>query len=126
MVRHSQPRILVLDSEPAVRRLLARFLQGRGCEVEEVGSGEEGLVALVGNRFDAVVSEITMPGMDARQFWQVAVSEQPELRGRFVFVSAAGPLPAPGVRYVAKPFDLERLWAEVEAVLHGEDTGVPE
>ena len=57
-------RVLVVDDEPDARELVAAVLMGRGAEVVAVGSADEALSSMEGQRFDVLVSDIGMPEMD--------------------------------------------------------------
>ena len=114
------PRILVAEDDEAVRRLVARFLRARGCDVLEVADGTQALAALQHGGFDVVVSDISMPGASGVEVWQAASEWHPELKSRFVFVSALAPdarVASQGVRFVSKPFEISALWQEIRAVL---------
>jgi two-component system nitrogen regulation response regulator NtrX len=57
-------KILVVDDEPGVRTALEGILQDEGFEVKSAGSGEEGLLLLQTGRFDAVLLDVWLPGID--------------------------------------------------------------
>jgi PAS domain S-box-containing protein len=57
-------RVLVVDDEPDARDLIAAVLMDRGAEVFSVGSAIEALEEMDRQRFDVLVSDIGMPGMD--------------------------------------------------------------
>jgi two-component system, NtrC family, nitrogen regulation response regulator NtrX len=57
-------RILVVDDEPGVRAALEAILRDEGYSVASVGSGEEGLEAFGADRFDAVLLDVWLPGID--------------------------------------------------------------
>src|SRR5437764_13637209 len=60
-------RILLADDEEPLRRAYDRALIGAGFEVESVGDGEAAIRALRERSFDAIVSDIAMPGMNGIQ-----------------------------------------------------------
>jgi CheY-like chemotaxis protein len=57
-------RVLVVDDEPDARELIRVVLTGRDAEVVEAGSAVEALAEMERQRFDVLVSDIGMPGMD--------------------------------------------------------------
>lgn len=57
-------RILLVEDEPIVRKSLSRQLKHLGLEVVAVGSGPEAMAAADSQIFDAVLSDLSMPGMD--------------------------------------------------------------
>jgi putative nucleotidyltransferase with HDIG domain len=62
----SQPRthVLVVDDEVSARKLLCLILGPPAFQCVAVGSGEEALIALHRERFDAVITDLRMPGID--------------------------------------------------------------
>jgi PAS domain S-box-containing protein len=57
-------RVLVVEDEPAVRRLVGRILQGAGYQVREVADGDAALAAVSGGeRVDLAVIDAVMPGL---------------------------------------------------------------
>ena len=57
-------RLLVVEDDPKLVRLLERGLREEGHEVTSVGDGESGLKALVAGGFDACVLDVLLPAMD--------------------------------------------------------------
>jgi len=65
---HSNPRtrILVVDDEQVLRRMLDRVLTARGFEVRTSVDGHEAMAMLKAERFDVVLSDMVMPKCDGR------------------------------------------------------------
>ncbi len=63
-VRAVSPRILVVDDDPDVRRMLARTLTAEGHEVEAVPDGGAALAAAERRAPDTVLLDVSMPGLD--------------------------------------------------------------
>ncbi|OGH65003.1 MAG: hypothetical protein A2821_00820 [Candidatus Magasanikbacteria bacterium RIFCSPHIGHO2_01_FULL_41_23] len=59
-------RILVVDDQPAVRKLLVRFLEGRGHSVTTASNGNEGFAADQ-TTMDLVITDLEMPEMSGDQ-----------------------------------------------------------
>ena len=57
-------RILIVDDEDGMRRLLSRVLAREGYDTSAVGSGAEALRLVANERFDLVVTDIKMLEMD--------------------------------------------------------------
>jgi light-regulated signal transduction histidine kinase (bacteriophytochrome) len=57
-------RVLVVDDEPDARHLIRRILEQCGTVVTTAANVPEALTALAGGRFDAIVSDVGMPGQD--------------------------------------------------------------
>ena len=62
---HMSRRVLVIDDEPNIRRMIRITLEADGYEVEDAADGKTGLDTFGdGSRFDVVVLDQKMPGMD--------------------------------------------------------------
>jgi two-component system, chemotaxis family, CheB/CheR fusion protein len=60
--------VLVVDDSEDTTEMLARLLTMSGAIVTAATSGEDGLRIIAENEFDAVISDISMPGMDGFEF----------------------------------------------------------
>ncbi len=58
----SAGRILVVDDEPQIRRVMRTTLSASGYEVADARSGEEALERLSSESFDLVLLDMNMPG----------------------------------------------------------------
>jgi signal transduction histidine kinase/CheY-like chemotaxis protein len=67
--RFTMAKILVVDDEEPVRQLLCEILEEAGCEAVQAGSGRDALALFDAGRFDAVFTDIGMPGMSG---WELA------------------------------------------------------
>lgn len=59
----SKKRILVVDDEPNMRKVLSALLRGDGYEVVAASSGEEALRCFKSREFNAIITDLKMPGM---------------------------------------------------------------
>lgn len=57
-------RVLLAEDNPVNALLIRSLLRREGCTVELAGSGEEALIALARSRYDVVLMDMRMPGMD--------------------------------------------------------------
>ena len=115
-------RILIIDSEPALLKMYSRSLSGLGFEVVEARRGTEGLEQLTRDRFDLVLADIVMPGVQGLQILE-------EIQSRFPDVPVVVMLPAPDnaaalratelgvVQYLIKPIAADALKATALYVL---------
>ena len=112
--------ILVVDDEEQLRKLASRMLSRVGLVVTTAASGTEAMGILRrGRRFDAIVSDLMMPGMDGMQFLREI--RQVDLDVPLIFLtgnpslsSAMEAMEQGGYRYLAKPMQAERLVAIVK------------
>ncbi len=69
LVQPARTKILVVDDEQMVRDLLRDVLENEGCEVVLASGGHEGLETIERTEFDAVFTDVGMPGMSG---WELA------------------------------------------------------
>lgn len=114
-------RLLVVEDDAPLRRALGTTLRANGFEVVEAESGEDGLHAHTAQRPDAVVLDLSLPGMDGMAVLQEirTVSEIPVvvLTVRDQRDDKVAALDAGADDYVTKPFDTEELLARIRAAL---------
>jgi two-component system NtrC family sensor kinase len=117
-------RVLVVDDEEPVARLLARLLRQIGHDPLIVDSGAAAIERIRREPFDLVLSDVKMPGMSGFELHQTIKQYNPELAARVVFVtgdmlSAAtqARIAQTGNPYIAKPFAIDRLEALVRSLL---------
>ena len=60
-------KVLTVDDSKVVRTLVARYLEGYGCEVLEATNGQEGVDLAAQHRPDLILLDLRMPVMDGRQ-----------------------------------------------------------
>ena len=71
--------ILTIDDEAFVRLIVEEALREEGCEVESVGSGQQGLDRLRSASFDCVITDLRMPGLDGRAVLRWVKDHQPDV-----------------------------------------------
>ncbi|HXK20983.1 MAG TPA: response regulator, partial [Polyangiaceae bacterium] len=112
--------VLVVDDEEQLRRLAERMLTRAGIVVETAVGGAHALELLrLGKRFDCIVSDLMMPGIDGMELLRQV--RQLDLDVPLVFLtgnpslaSAMEAMERGGYRYLAKPVQAERLVAVVK------------
>jgi two-component system NtrC family sensor kinase len=117
-------RVLVVDDEPEVAELMREVLESAGFDVLTAESGAVALELLAEVRFDAVVSDVRMPGLDGPALWRRLKQEHPQLARRVLFVSgdtlsdaARQALDATGSPTLDKPFTSADLLGAVKQIL---------
>ena len=117
-------RVLVVEDEPTVARLIADVLEDEGMYVEVLQDGREALDRAARQSFDLVICDMKMPGLDGQHFYKSLERSGNSLRERFLFVT--GDVIAAQTReflernhlpHVAKPFRVEELTEKVHGVL---------
>ncbi len=84
-------RVLVVDDQPAFRRLLARILDEAGYEVEEAADGHIALALARKRPVHLILTDIRMPGMDGHALLAKVRQEMPETQ--IVLLTAFGSVP---------------------------------
>jgi two-component system response regulator GlrR len=84
-------RVLVMDDDRLVRAAFVRGLS-RHYDLVEAGSAEEALEILkngeaAGLKFDVIVADLTLPGMDGMSFFDELREHHPSLSKRVLFVT---------------------------------------
>jgi DNA-binding response OmpR family regulator len=114
-------RVLVVDDEPHIRRVLRGYLEADGFGVVEAGDGPSALAALRGDPPDLVLLDVMLPGVDGlevlrqlRAFsdvYVVLVTARAEEVDKLIGLEVGAD------DYVTKPFSPREVTARVKAVL---------
>jgi two-component system KDP operon response regulator KdpE len=117
----SPAKILVVDDEPQIRRMLRATLTSSGYQVADARSGEDSLEAFRGFLPDLVIMDLNMPGMGGLQACRElrADSDVPIiiLTVRNAESDKVEALDAGADDYVCKPFGMKELLARIRAAL---------
>ncbi|MDC8000650.1 sigma-54 dependent transcriptional regulator [Aequorivita todarodis] len=118
------PRILIIEDEAAIRRVLVKILseENQGYEVFEAEDGLAGMEILKKEDFDLVLCDIKMPKMDGVEVLEAVKKIKPEIP--MVMISGHGDLETAvntmkmgAFDYISKPPDLNRLLNTVRIAL---------
>lgn len=114
-------RVLVVDDEPQIRRIMRTTLTGAGYEVDDAKTGEEALEKCREFRPDLVLLDINMPGMGGLAACR-AIRADANVAIIMLTVRNAEPdkvkaLDAGADDYIAKPFSTPELLARIRAAL---------
>ncbi len=120
-------RVLLVDDEPMVRKVLRSYLEADGFDVTETGSGEQALDLVRSVAPDLVVLDVMLPGIDGvevlrrlRTFSQVyvmLVTAKTDEVDKLIGLSVGAD------DYVTKPFSAREVVARVKAVLRRDRGG---
>jgi len=72
-------RLLLVDDEPTLRRVIGRSLVKAGFEVVEAANGHAALDKIGNEQFDAIISDVRMPHMDGLQLLERLVQDAPDV-----------------------------------------------
>jgi CheY-like chemotaxis protein len=111
-------RILVVDDEPAVANTVKMLLQFDGHDVEATHSSRDALALFEAGRFDLVITDFAMPGMNGNQLADAIKADAPDQPVIMITGHAETLLPSPSVDFVVgKPFRLEHLREAIAKVM---------
>lgn len=123
-------RIMVIDDEPKMRKLIKEALQLREYDVCTAASGPEALELLKSNGVNLILLDLVMPVMDGYEVYHL-LRENEETRDiPVVIVTAKGErkdrklgLAMTSYNYLTKPFQMEDLFAKVQEALQRASKG---
>jgi putative two-component system response regulator len=119
---NGRPRVLCVDDEPVILAILKRVLEAQGFEVTTMGDARLAVSGFSDGLFDAVITDIHMPGMDGLAMMRQLREKQPELpvvvvTGHGTVDTAIQALREGATGMLVKPFTGEELLAEVRRAL---------
>jgi len=121
---HSGALVLVVDDEPTIGDVLARYLRRAGFQTRVALDGPQAIALSAERRPDLVVLDIMLPGIDGLEVMRRLHEQTPHPRPAVILLTAKGEESdrIVGLRrgaddYVVKPFSPAELVARVEAVL---------
>jgi len=117
-------RVLIVEDEPPIRELLRLHLSLAGFGVEEIADGAAALDRLRAERYDLVVLDLMLPGLDGITLCRAVRAQGPNTATPLVMVTARDTesdkvlgLESGADDYVAKPFGIREMLARVGAIL---------
>lgn len=115
-------RVLVVDDEPNMCRILGKVLSAHGHEVRTATSAEEGLRLLEQVEVDAVLTDVRMPGMDGIEFLRRVKGLQADLS--VIIMTAFGSVETAvsamkngATDYITKPLNNEEVALKVDSAI---------
>jgi two-component system cell cycle sensor histidine kinase/response regulator CckA len=115
---HPQPlkAVLVVDDDKQLASALEWILVDENYLVDVAFDGEEALLKVKVHEYDAVICDLMMPRLRGDQFYLQAKEMRPGLENRFIFITGFAAdsqmkdfLSEPGIRHLAKPFQIQEL-----------------
>ena len=115
-----QVKTLLVDDDELIRDSLSMAFKNKGCFMRVAGTAEEGLQAINEEKFDIIISDFRLPGMNGLEFLKLATINHPEsvnilitaYRDEYLFTEAV----RIGVtEFIDKPFSVKAL-AELLAI----------
>lgn len=114
----TKARVLIVDDDEAVRKSVRRVLEASNVSVVTAGTAADALGLVHVKQFDAIVTDIVMPGMDGLEFLHLVRERDHELpviilTGHPTLDSAVRAIKEGSFRYMMKPYAADELCAAV-------------
>src|SRR5580698_6611759 len=120
--RSSMGSVLIIDDEAAIRESLETLLEMEGYAVESADSGELGLARIGERSFDLVLLDLALPDRNGMELLAEIHSQDPQLS--IIMITAYGTvenavraMQVGAANFVQKPWDNEKLLADVHAAI---------
>src|ERR1700722_17864598 len=123
---HSGPApagaVLIVDDEVEIRESLQTLLEIEGYAVETAGSGEEGLVRIGEHPFDLILLDLALPDRNGLELLPEIRAIDPQISVIMITAygtveNAVGAMQAGAANFIQKPWDNEKLLADVRAAV---------
>lgn len=99
-------KILVVDDNIMMRKLIINLFAGKNFEFDEAGDGRQGLDKLTRNHYDLVITDIVMPEMEGIEMIMEAKKKCPKLK--IIAISGGKPY----YLYMAKKLGIEAVFTK--------------
>jgi DNA-binding NtrC family response regulator len=115
-------RLLLVDDDPNMQRMVALFLNKKNYDLEIAGNGRKALEMLDSNKYTLIISDMQMPLMDGAELLQKIRAKK--IKTPVILISAYTALDIPNeantsdfAAVLFKPFDSSNLITTIEKVL---------
>jgi DNA-binding response OmpR family regulator len=122
--RKGSPRALIVEDEASIREIVRLHLTLAGFETEEVADGRVALDRVRADRFDLIVLDVMLPGVDGVTICRAMRSGGPNQRSAVLMLTARDTEPDKVIGlesgaddYLTKPFGVRELMARVTSVV---------
>ena len=120
---NQQHGILVVEDDPAIRRLVSMVLARQGYRVELAADGLEAVLKLGVCEYDVIVLDLMMPNLDGFTFLSTLAENDPDRLRKVIVTSAASPavirerMEGSPFHLLPKPFDISELVTQVRTCI---------
>ncbi len=123
MTDNQEHGVLVVEDDPAIRRLVTMVLKRQGYRLEAASDGVEAVLKLGVSDYDVIVLDLMMPNLDGFTFLRTIAENQPERLRKVIVTSAASPavirerMAEGPFQMLPKPFDIHELVDAVQSCI---------
>lgn len=118
--------ILIVEDDPAIRRLVMMVLQRLGYRTDAAADGLEAVLKLGVCDYDVIVLDLMMPNLDGFTFLSTFAENEPERLRKVIVTSAASPavirerMKGAPFAVLPKPFDIGELAERVRSCIEAQ------
>lgn len=119
----AQSGVLIVEDDPAIRRLVKMVLQREGYHVDVASDGVEAVLKLGVAEYDVIILDLMMPNLDGFTFMETLAENDPSRLRKIIVTSAASPgvirerMQGSPFAVLPKPFDIAQLTAFVRSCI---------
>ena len=111
---NKNPRILIVDDDENIRKVLAAILEDEGYNVESVDTAKKGIEKSETDFFNLALLDVRLPDMEGIELLAKLRETKPKMRkiiitGYPTLQNAVGAVTKGADAYVMKPFDVEKM-----------------
>jgi PAS domain S-box-containing protein len=117
-------KILIIDDEPRILRLMSILLRGEGYEIETLDNASDALDRLKNKTYDLILLDIKLRGMSGIELYQHTKKIAESIAKSMVFITGDVEgaitrdfLSKTKAQYIIKPFDPEKLKKDIKRIL---------
>jgi DNA-binding response OmpR family regulator len=120
--------VLVVEDDPAIRRLVMMVLKRAGYRVETASDGLEAVLKIGLDDYSVIILDLMMPHLDGFTFLKTLAENDPARVQRVIVTSAASPavirerMEGAPFALLPKPFDISDLLLKVDSCVRGMPT----
>ena len=115
-------KLLLVEDTPDLAELLFEYFEAKGCEMDYAATGRQGLHLSLENEYDAIILDVMLPGLSG---YEVCQQLRRQCRNVPIVMLTARDAQQDIIKglnlgaddYVIKPFDVDILFARINAVL---------
>ena len=122
--------ILVVEDDPAIRRLVKMVLEREGYQADVASDGVEAVLKLGVTEYDVIILDLMMPNLDGFSFMSTLAEHDPERLRNVIVTSAASPavirerMRGQPFDVLPKPFDIKKLTELVKACVEAQSVNL--
>jgi DNA-binding NtrC family response regulator len=119
---NAQGRILIIDDDENIRKVVAVLLQDQGYKVDIAESGSEAIEKTGKSHFDLMLIDIKLPDMEGTELLEKMQDMSPRIRkimvtGYPTLQNAIASINRGANAYIVKPFDVDKMLAVIKTQL---------